>query len=330
MKSVFISSAVLILCSLSFSADWIIPSFEEFEADYAVDNAGSNAWNLSADWLMWNEKGYSFLSDVERRQAGLGAGISLPFGAGLDFDVSWLEEHFDGPGGYDADLCGISGFLPLPSISSELSAGMRTKDYRQREAQDSESFFLQIRWDLSGRASLYGSFARTDQIYNYYGLFQGARADTYTLAIAGTNVVQYEVRGDLIEYRDGNEALRIRISAGKGFQAGPGVCIPRLGAEYRDARYRSYYLVMGDNVAGIIFPYWAPRNYTACSAGLEYALGFSGDSGFSAGADILYDTEKDAGLNAGIKWRYKWFFLRGNLFRSDEWDSEGLSAGIQF
>lgn len=328
MRASFITG-FLLLCSLSFASEWVLPSYDDFKLSSAPQYQVSGDWNVSADWLLWNESGRSFLSDVERRQLRLGAGMALPYGAGMEFDAARLEETFEGPGTYEADVFGIAGFVPLPALALELRTGFSTKDYQQREAQDSDSYFVQIRWSPGHRASLYGSFARTDQIYNYFGLFQGTRADTYSLAVVGTNVLQYHAGVDLIEYLDGNEAARVRVLAGRDFQAGPGTFNVRLGAEYRDAKYKSYYLVAGDNVAGIIFPYWAPRDYTVCSAGFAYALGYSDDSMLSIGADLLYDTEEDTGFDARIKWRHKWFFLRGTLFRSDEWDSEGLAVGIQ-
>jgi hypothetical protein len=305
----------------------LLPTQDEFLGRETIDIDGRIS--IFTDWKRWSEEGRSLLSDIERTRFDAGIAIRLSGDCLISVETERWENEFDGIGQYDADGFGLHSEMRVLS-DLQLDVGFITRDNDRREAPDTESYYAELSWSFSDEVVLFGSFERKDELYNFYGLLQGTQADVYTVRVKGGETFLYDLGAELKEYTDLNDTIRILASLAREFELGSGAMKASLGAEYRNARWKSYYLLAGGNLAGIIHPYWAPRDYAVAALGVDYRIDYGDGGKVALHAAATFDTEEDLGVDARLKWSHKYAFVEGVLYRSDEWDANGYGVGLQF
>lgn len=310
--------------------DGVFPSSGRFFGEASPGQpAAGESWALFSDWRSWKEEGRNLLSQAEVERFSAGAGFLLAGEYYVEFRRLRWEEDLEGPYPYDADGTAFKASAPVAaSWAVELTA--ETKHYDKPEAADASALGAGITWQAGDHSVLRGHLSRRPEVYNLYGLLQGIESDTLMLTLERGDSARLLVEAEYIDYNDDNAAFRGLVSVEQAFDVG-GQLTPSLKAEFRDAREKSFLLIVpGGGVLGITHPYWAPRNYTSASAGINYELESVSRGKLSASVSLVYDTAEEFGAGASIKWANKYITLAGDLYRSDLWDTSGISIGAHF
>ena len=306
----------------------VYPSEQQFLGDVSWrDPAEQTDWQLFSSWNRWQEDGRSFLSSAEKQRFATGADIVLPGGCMLEVEITRWDDTFDGPGDYKAEGSAYRAVMPVGG-SLDLGFSGEIKDYDRPEAEDSKPFGVEATWHLSEDSDIKAAFRRRQEAANFYALLQGIEEDCWSMSFVRGDAVKLMLDAEYLEYTDDNEALRISAALSRSFDKGGMTFSPGVKLQYRDARQEALFLfVPGGGVIGITFPYWAPKEYLVSSAGMDFSLRKSSQFDLAARAAVTYDSDEETGIEASVSLTRKYLFLKGQVFRSDAWDADGVSVG---
>jgi hypothetical protein len=256
----------------------------------------------------------------------------------------WIESPRYRANNYAADGFTLAtGGVFSPYLKGE--AGWTHKAYRDRQFGDRETGYGRLWFNVHDVLTLGVGYERTNEIYNYFGIAQGTRADSWWLSASSFLTRKLEVSGQAryLNYDDGNDGQHYSLGALYAFTDHPRIFKVILSGDYRNTRSQNLYHYAGaGNLTDITHPYWTPRNYLAGGLTLEWYHDVS--RLFFCGNDLhFYDLRLTLGTestgNQSVRFEGEWHYefykhwtvgIKGMSHRSQDWDADSLWATVNY
>lgn len=300
--------------------------------------------SMRFDYSYWNEEGRGDLARITRNRFDLA--FDLPIACQYHMTLKghrWLEhpDYTNRTYGADGFSIGFSGVFN-PFVKGE--ASWTYKKYDSGDFGTTNTGYGTLWFNVFDLFSLGAGYARTDELYNYFGLDQRLQADriwggfqsniTRRLVISG--------KAEYINYTDSNSGSYLGLSAGYAFTDHPRIFKVMLSGELRNTRHDNEYIYRNGFLTDIIHPYWAPRGYSAGSIILEWRHDLS--KLFICGAEQHYydiktsfgtDSEDNPYAKIEGEWNYEfkkhWALgIKGMVHSSPEWNATGAWALLRY
>ncbi len=296
------------------------------------------------DYSYWNEEGRGDLARITRNRFDVT--VDLPVRCQYHFFLKghrWLDTPDFDHATYGADGMSV-GFAGVFSPFVKAEGSWTHKRYDSDTLGDRDTGHGTVWFDLDDRVRLGAGYARTDEIYNYFGIIQGAQADRLFVAFQSDVTRRFEVSGkaEYIGYNDSNSGSFLSLAAGYALTDHPRTFKVAASGEMRNTRHDNEYVYRNGELVDIIHPYWAPRDYLAGSVILEWRHDLS--KIFICGAEQHYydlkasfGTDSENNPYAKIEGEWNWEFLKhwlvgikGLAHTSPKWDATGAWAWVRY
>ncbi|KMY67649.1 hypothetical protein AAU61_07000 [Desulfocarbo indianensis] len=300
----------------------------------------------AAGWSSWREDGRGEAARMarQRAEASLTAPVACRFkikAAGL----AWWERPKRWGGEARARGFNLEADGPLNAYLSA-AVGWTHKDYESWDYGDRDSGFGEVWLNLWDRARLGLGWQREDVVKNAFSLRQGSQADAWWLEIGSWLSRRWEVSARLrrLEYSDGNRAHWESLTVGYGISDHPRELKLVLEVNYRDTEDATLETYQGDQLVAMRHPYWTPQDWLGGLLSLQWRHDLAKQE-FCGAERHYYDLRLNLGAEskgnpgAGLEAAWRWEFARrwdlearGTVYRSREWDADGLwlSLGYRF
>ncbi len=303
-----------------------------------------SAPSLEAGGNYWEEEGRGGLSQITRYRTDFRADVPLSCRFRLSAAAHhWLEDP--GIKGISYDAYGPT--FEVSGILNEIVSGAASwthKEYAKNNISSTDAGFARLGLNLWDYARLGMGYERSDELYNIFGVKQSVQADSFWVGASSylTRYFEVQSKAQFMSYNDGNEGRLLTLGAGYAFTDHPRIVKLTIAGEYRDTDHDNIFLFRGSELVDIIHPYWAPQDYLAATAILEWRHDIS--QYFFCGSELhFYDLRLGIGTdsddNPSVKlegeWRYEfkdhWAIgVKGLIQRSEEWDANGAWATIRY
>ncbi len=296
------------------------------------------------DYSYWNEEGRGDLARITRNRFDLAFDLPIDCQYHITLKVHrWLEhpDYTNRTYGANGFSLGFSGVFN-PYVKGEASWTHKVYDSGYFAAKDTGYASLWL--NIVDRFRLGAGYARTDELYNYFGIDQGVQADRVWVSLHGDITRRFEIdaKAEYINYTDSNSGSFFGMSAGYAFTDHPGIFKITLSGETRNTRNDNEYIYINGFLADIIHPYWAPRDYLAGSVIFEWRHDLSRQ--FMCGAEQHYygirasfgtDSENNPYAKLEGEWSYEfkknWALgIKGMVHSSPEWNATGAWALLRY
>ncbi len=299
---------------------------------------------LQLDHSYWNEKGRGDLAGITRNRTDLIFDIPFYCRNHATFKVhNWIEHPaFTGESykahGFSLQLKGIFN----PYMKGEVS--WTNKNYNDGNFGTTDTGHASLFFNLSDYVETGIGYVKTDELYNYFGIKQGTRADTWWISAQSNLNRKLEVSGKAryIDYSDNNDGQFHSLGIGYAVTDHPGIFKVIFSGEYRDTNEQNVYRYSGNNLIDITHPYWTPQNHLGGDITLEWYHDVS--KLFFCGSELhFYDVRVSFGSNSegnsSIQLKGEWHYefynhwtvgIEGMIHRSDDWDAEGAWGTIKY
>jgi len=296
------------------------------------------------DYSYWNEEGRGDLARITRNRFDVTADVPVRCQYHLFLKGHrWLEVP-----DFDHETYGASGFsLGFAGVFSALvkAEGSWThKRYDSSTLSSKDTGHGTLWFNVKDRVRLGAGYARTDELYNYFGIIHGIQADRVFITFQSDITRKLDISGkaEYIGYTDSNSGSFLGLAAGYALTDHPKTFKVGLSGEARNTRHDNEYIYEGAVLTDIIHPYWAPRDYLAGSVILEWRHDLS--KLFNCGAEEhYYDLKASFGTDtednpyAKIEGEWSWEFmkhwlvgLKGMVHTSPQWDATGAWAWMRY
>lgn len=292
----------------------------------------------------WNEEGRGGLSQITRNHTDVKVDVPLSCRYHMSLAANhWLEDPKVNGVSYDAygPTLGFSGVLN-EYVTGAVS--WTNKQYTQSGVSSTNTGFGHLWFNLEDYARLGVGYDRTDELYNLFGVKQALQADSFWVGASSYLTRNLEVKGkaQYTNYNDGNAGQLYSMSAGYGFTDHPRILKLTLSGEYRDTEHGNSFQYQGSQLMDITHPYWAPRNYFATAALLEWYHDLS--KNFFCGGELHSyalrvgvgtDTDDNPSVRLEGEWHYEfsdhWTVeVKGLLHDSRQWDATGAWMTLKY
>lgn len=300
--------------------------------------------SMRFDYSYWNEEGRGDLARITRNRFDLA--FDLPIACQYHMTLKghrWLE-HPD----YTNRTYGANGFsLGFSGVFNPFVKGEASWTYKKYDSGDlgtTNTGYGTLWFNVFDLFSLGAGYARTDELYNYFGLDQRLQADRIWGGFQGNITRRLVISGkaEYINYTDSNSGSYLGLSAGYAFTDHPRIFKVTLSGELRNTRHDNEYIYRNGFLTDIIHPYWAPRGYSAGSIILEWRHDLS--KLFICGAEQHYydiktsfgtDSEDNPYAKIEGEWNYEfkkhWALgIKGMVHSSPEWNATGAWALLRY
>lgn len=300
--------------------------------------------SLRFDYSYWKEEGRGDLARITRNRFDLTFNMPIECQYGLSVSAHRWLEHPDftnrtyGASGFSLGLAGAFN----PFVKAQTSWTHKRYDTTGLKARDSGHGTLWF--NIYDIFRLETGYARTDELYNYFGLKQGVQADRLWAAFQSDITRKFEVggRAEYIRYTDSNEGSFFGLSAGYAFTDHPRIFKVTLSGEFRNTLHDNDYVYRADTLSDIIHPYWTPRNYSAGSITFQWRHDLS--NVFICGGEQHYydvktsfgtDSENNPYARLEAHWSYEFkkhwrTGIKGMVHSSPEWNATGVWATLGY
>ncbi len=300
--------------------------------------------SLRSDYSYWDEEGRGDLARITRNRFDLS--FDLPLACQYHVSVKahrWLE-HPDftnrtyGANGFSLGFAGTFN----PFVKGE--ASWTHKSYDSSDFGTKDTGYGSLWFNIYDRFRLGAGYARTDELYNYFGIDQGIQADRFWAGFHGDITRKFEIDGkaEYINYTDSNSGYYFGLSAGYAFTDHPRVFKITMSGELRNTRRDNEYIYQNGLLTNIIHPYWAPLDYSAGGIIFEWHHDLS--KLFTCGSQQHYydlkasfgtDSENNPYARIEGEWNYEfkkhWMVnLKGMVHSSPEWNATGVWAALRY
>jgi len=236
-------------------------------------------------YRIWKERGYGQISAIKRWESTTTATLPLScqqifYGSktymtekSLLFNTKKFHSHLE--------TVGYTG-----TFSDRFSGGLEIaqKTFLHHRFRKRHTGFAGLAWRTSDYLTLGVSYARTNEIYNYFGLKQGTQAKHLQFSADSyiTRKLLLHAGTDRIRYSDNNSQRYSNITASYQFLENPFDFYLILDGEHRNTR-KANYEVFGTPPQGtpppgpvkkMYFPYWTPQHYRAGRIRLRFIRHF--------------------------------------------------------
>jgi len=292
-----------------------------------------------------NEKGRGDLFQIARYKEDLT--LEFPLFHGISVTASennWQEHTLIDNQTHMAE--GVTLTISTdPSKNIRGSASWTEKRYNEADLKNTGSGYGRLSMNLYTHVIASIGVERSDEIYNYFGMAQGAQADNWLLNLYSDITPKLEINGTAryINYSDDNEGVYCRAFAGYAITDHPRLLKVSISQEYRDTKenYLSLYFQNHDQPVNIIHPYWCPWNYSAQTLTFEWNHDISpkkatgGKHVYELDASFSMDSDNNPSAQFQAKWHREigqhWTAnLSAMIYRSKEWDAESALAQISY
>ncbi len=299
---------------------------------------------LQLNHSYWNENGRGDLAKITRNRSDVI--LDVPFRCRNHAILkahNWIEHPDFTDKSYKAH--GFS--LQLTEILNPYMKGdvsWTNKNYNDGNFGTTDTGHASLFFNLRDYIETGIGFIKTDELYNYFGIKQGTRADTWWISGQSNLNRRLEVSGKAryIDYSDSNNGQFHSLGIGYSVTDHPGIFKFIFSGEYRDTSEQNVYRYSGDNLIDITHPYWTPQNYLGGNIGLEWHHDLS--KLFLCGSELhFYDVRVSFGANSEgnssieLKggWHYEFYNhwtmgVEGMIHRSSDWDAEGVWGTIKY
>lgn len=299
---------------------------------------------VGLDYGYWKESGRGELSRMERQRQE--AVVELPIACRFRVQASIGQEEERtglGSGPYRSERRGLRLSGPItPGLRGVL--GWSEKEYTRDGLPDLGAGQAELWYNLRDRMEVGLGVKRTDELYNTFGIWQGAQADHWWGAINSDlgRRLRLETLAERLEYSDGNRGEQQSVALGYQLTDHPRMLRLILDATHRDTSDASIFRTVGGQLRDIIHPYWTPQDYW--SHGLTLAWQHDLAKLFLCGGEQHYydlrlslgnDSDQNPSARLELKWHYDltahWQGeLKGLVHFSEEWDAAGLWATVRY
>jgi len=296
------------------------------------------------DYSYWNEEGRGDLARITRNRFDVT--VDVPVWCQYHFFLKghrWLDTPDFDRATYGAD--GVSvGFAGVFSPFVKAEGSWTRKRYDSNTLSDRDTGHGTVWFNLDDRMRLGLGYARTDEIYNYFGIVQGTQADRVFVAFHSNVTRKFEASGRAAYtgYNDSNSGSLFSLAAGYALTDHPRTFKVTASGEMRNTRHDNEYVYRNGELVDIIHPYWAPRDYLAGSVILEWRHDLS--KTFICGSEQhYYDLKASFGADsennpyAKIEGEWSWEFLKhwlvgikGLAHTSPKWNATGAWAWLRY
>jgi tetratricopeptide (TPR) repeat protein len=296
------------------------------------------------DYSYWNEEGRGDLARITRNR--FDASVDVPVQCQYRVFLKahrWLEQP-----DFDRQTYGATGFSLgfggtfSPVLSGEFS--WTHKRYDSASLGNKETGYGTLWYTANDRLKLGAGYARTDELYNYFGINQGVQADRYWIGFKSdiTRKLEISGRGEYINYTDSNSGVFFGLTTGYALTDHPRIFKISAAGEYRNTRYDNEYIYTGSDLTNIIHPYWAPRDYFAASIIFEWQHDLAklfvcgtGQHYYDIKVSFGTDTENNPYAKLEGEWNFEfvkhWLVgLKGMVHTSPEWNATGAWAFVRY
>ncbi|MDD3846581.1 MAG: tetratricopeptide repeat protein [Syntrophorhabdaceae bacterium] len=296
------------------------------------------------DYSYWNEEGRGDLARITRNRFDVTFDVPVHCQYHLFLKGHrWLEAPDLDHATYGAS--GVSvGFAGAFNPFMRAEGSITHKRYDSRTLGSKDTGHGTLWFNVNDRVRLGAGYARTDELYNYFGIIQGVQADRAFVAFQGDITRKLEVSGKMeyIGYNDSNSGSFLGLAAGYAVTDHPRTFKVSLSGEMRNTRHNNEYIYQGEVLADIIHPYWTPRDYLAGSVILEWRHDLS--KLFICGAEQHYydlkasfGTDSENNPYAKIEGEWSWEFMKhwllgikGMAHTSPEWNATGAWTWLRY
>lgn len=296
------------------------------------------------DYSYWNEEGRGDLARITRNR--FDATVDIPVQCGYRVFLKghrWLEQP-----DFDHETYGASGFsLGLGAVFSPVLSGdfsWTHKRYDSDSLGNKETGYGTLWYTAHERLKVGAGYARTDELYNFFGIDQGIQADRFWIGFRSDITRNFELygRGEYINYSDSNSGTFLGFTAGYALTDHPRVFKISAAGEYRNTRHNNEYIYRDGNLVNIIHPYWAPRNYGAGSIIFawyhdlaKFSFCGAGQHFYDIRVSFGSDTEDNPYARIEGEWNFEftkhWLVgLKGMVHSSPEWNATGAWALVRY
>lgn len=300
--------------------------------------------SLRFDYSYWNEEGRGDLARITRNRFDLA--FDLPMACRYHITLKghrWLENPDYTGTTYVANgfSLGFSGVFS-PFVKGE--ASWTHKIYDSSDLGTKDTGHGTLWFNIHDRFSVAAGYARTDELYNFFGIEQGIQADRFWAGFHSgiTRKFEIDAKAEYINYTDSNSGSFFGLSAGYAFTDHPRVFKIILSGEFRNTRHDNEYIYRNGFLTNIIHPYWAPRDYSAGSVIFEWRHDLS--KLFICGSEQHYydikasfgtDSENNPYAKLEGEWSYEfkkhWMAgIKGMVHSSPEWNATGAWAHLRY
>jgi len=314
-------------------------------ASEAVERLRSRAEpSARFDYSYWNEEGRGDLARITRNRFDVT--VDVPVRCQYHVFIKghrWLDTPDFDRATYGAE--GVSvGFAGVFSPFVKAEGSWTHRRYDSDALADRDTGHGTVWFNLDDRVRLGAGYARTEEIYNYFGIAQGTQADRVFVALHSDVTRKLEVSGkaEYIGYNDSNSGSLFSLAAGYALTDHPRTFKVAASGETRNTRHDNEYVYRNGELVDIIHPYWAPRDYLAGGVLLEWRHDLS--KTFICGAEQhFYDLKASFGTDsennpyAKIEGEWNWEFLKHWLVgikalahTSPKWDATGAWAWLRY
>jgi len=300
---------------------------------------------LQATHWYWKEEGWGDLARITRNKTDLN--MDVPFFC--NYHLRLTGHHWEEKPDYTGTSYGADGFSLAANgmINPYVKGDIRWthKVYRDALFQARDTGQAQLSFNLRDAARIGVGYERTDELYNYFGIRQGAQADQGWISAMSNLTRKLEVNGQLryLRYNDDNDAKRVTVSGAYAITDHPRLFKVILSGEYRDTGKVNQYIYNNTGqLTDIIHPYWAPQNYYGTALTLEWYHDLS--KNFYCGSELHFydlrvtvgaDTIGNPSVEAAGEWHYEflkhWMVgVTGMIHQSSQWKAQSLWGTLKY
>ena len=299
---------------------------------------------LQLDHSYWNEDGRGDLAKITRNRSDLIFDVPFYCRNHAILKVhNWIEhpdftgESYDAHG-FSLQLKGIVN----PYMKGEVS--WTNKNYNDNNFGTTDTGHVSFFFNLKDYVETGIGYVKTDELYNYFGIKQGTRADTWWISAQSNLNRKLEVSGKAryIDYNDNNDGQFHSLGIGYAVTDHPRMFKVIFSGEYRDTKEQNIYRYSGNDLIDITHPYWTPQNHLGSDITLEWhhdvsKLFFCGSELHFYDVGVSFGTNSDGNSSIQLKgkWHYEFYDywtigIEGMIHRSDDWDAEGAWGTIKY
>lgn len=299
---------------------------------------------LEFNYNYWMEDGRGDLSQISRNRFDFTFKVPMfcQYYAGITFH-RWFENPWYNHKTYAAD--GYSLFLGgvvNPFIKGEAKWTYKKYSNSEISPRDTGHAFLWL--NLKDYAHIGGGYEKADEIYNYFGIQQGAQSDSWWMGVRSDITRKLELNGKarFINYNDSNSGQHHQLSAGYAVTDHPRIFKVIMSGEYRNTQHENVSIYRGSSLINIIHPYWTPQNYTATGITFEWYHDYS--KLFFCGNELRFydikvffgtDTENNPSAKLEAELHHQFFDnwtigIKGMINSSPQWNASGVWATLKY
>ena len=300
--------------------------------------------SLRFDYSYWNEEGRGDLARITRNRFDLSFDIPVQCQYHIYMKGHRWLEHPDltnrtyGANGFSLGFSGVFS----PFLKGE--ASWTHKRYDSGDFATKDTGYGSLWFNVHDIFRFGAGYARTDELYNYFGIDQGIQADRFWAGFHSdiTRKLEIDGKAEYINYTDSNSGSFLGMSAGYAFTDHPKIFKVTVSGELRNTLHDNEYVYRNGSLVNIIHPYWAPRDYSAAGLVLEWYHDLSklficgGEKHFyDIKASFGTDSENNPYARAEGEWNYEfikhWMVgIKGMVHTSPEWDATGVWAILRY